>query len=98
MSASAATGTLAARVAGHETAERRRRMGLTRRALAGASGVEATRLAGHEEGRIALDAEELRAIDGGHACKQQHLQGLQTRLKQTRDELLRQTMRTNIDY
>jgi hypothetical protein len=55
---------IAGRVAGHETAERRRRLGLTRRALAGASGVGPARLAAHEDGRIALDSEELRAIDG----------------------------------
>jgi hypothetical protein len=52
------------RVAGHETAERRRRLALTRRGLARASGIEPTRLGSHEEGRIALDPAELHAIDG----------------------------------
>jgi hypothetical protein len=52
------------RVAGHETAERRRRLGLTRRALATASGVGPARLAAHEGGRLALHPEELGAIDG----------------------------------
>jgi transcriptional regulator with XRE-family HTH domain len=64
MTASACALATRHRVAGHETAERRRRLGVTRRALASASGVASARLSAHEGGRIALDVEELQAIEG----------------------------------